>query len=149
MPRAHPIGDDVLRLIFTACHPLLPAASRVALTLKVVAGLSTAEIARAPGWCRNTVAQRIVRAKRTLSRRACRSRCRRRQLGERGLGAGGDLPDLQRGYTATAGSHWMRPDLTTEALRLGHMLAALAPRAEVHGLLALMELQASRGGAHR
>lgn len=148
--RADPIGDDVLRLIFTACHPLLPAASRVALTLKVVAGLSTAEIARAGLVPEATVAQRIVRAKRTLSEaRVPFALPPAAALGER-LASVLEVIYLiyNEGYTATAGSHWMRPDLTAEALRLGHMLAALAPqRAEVHGLLALMELQASRAAA--
>ncbi|MCL4183183.1 MAG: RNA polymerase sigma factor [Burkholderiaceae bacterium] len=148
--RADRIGDDLLRLMFTACHPVLSTEAQVALTLKLLGGLSSAEIARAFLVPEPTIAQRIVRAKRTLS--AARVPF--------------DLPEpaalaprlasvlqvvyliFNEGYTATAGEDWMRPALCDEATRLGRMLAELAPNEpEVHGLLALMELQASRTAA--
>jgi RNA polymerase sigma factor (sigma-70 family) len=148
--RADPIGDDLLRLIFTACHPVLSPEARVALTLKLLGGLSTAEIARAFLVPEPTVAQRIVRAKRTLAEARVPFE----------LPGGDELASrlasvlqvvylvFNEGYTATAGDDWMRPALCDEALRLGRVLAGLAPNeAEVHGLLALMELQASRGAA--
>ena len=141
------IGDDVLRLIFTAAHPVLPLESRVALTLRCLGGLSTGEIARAFLIPEPTAAQRIVRAKRTLA----------------ATGVAFELPSQQQmsdrlasvlqviylvfneGYSATAGEDWMRPALTEEALRLGRVLAGLVPQEpEVHGLLALMEIHASR-----
>jgi RNA polymerase sigma factor (sigma-70 family) len=144
------IGDDVLRLIFTACHPVLSTEARIALTLKTVAGLTTQEIARACLVPEPTLAQRLVRAKRTL----------------RDAGVPFELPApealserlesvlqvvyliFNEGYTATAGDDWMRPALCDEALRLGRLLARLAPtEPEVHGLVALMELQASRAKA--
>ncbi|MDR7376125.1 RNA polymerase sigma factor (sigma-70 family) [Rhodoferax ferrireducens] len=148
--RANEIGDDLLRLIFTACHPLLSTEARVALTLKLLCGLTTHEIARAFLVAEPTVAQRIVRAKRTLAEaRVPFELPRGAALGER-LASVLEVVYLvfNEGYTATAGEDWMRPALTQEALRLGRMLAGLAPHAaEVHGLLALMELQASRTAA--
>lgn len=141
------IGDDVLTLLFTACHPALTRDSQVALTLKAVGGLSTEEIARAFIVPKATIAQRIVRAKRTL----------------RDSGIAFEIPEadetgprlatvlgiiylvFNEGYSATAGENWMRKELSREALRLGRILASLAPEEpEVHGLLALMEIQASR-----
>ncbi|MBX3615222.1 MAG: RNA polymerase sigma factor, partial [Burkholderiaceae bacterium] len=148
--RADAIGDDLLRLIFTACHPVLSPQARVALTLKLLGGLSTAEIARAFLVPEPTIAQRIVRAKRTLAEARVPFE----------LPPGPELATrlasvlqvvyliFNEGYTATAGDDWMRPALCDEALRLGRVLAGLAPREpEVHGLLALMELQASRSAA--
>jgi len=150
--RSDDIGDDLLRLMFTACHPVLSGEARVALTLKLLAGLTTHEIARAYLVAEPTIAQRIVRAKRTL----------------REAGVPFEVPQgaelaprlasvleavyliFNEGYTATAGADWMRPPLCNEALRLGRVLAELAPReAEVHGLVALMELQASRTAARQ
>jgi RNA polymerase sigma factor (sigma-70 family) len=145
--RADQIGDDLLRLIFTACHPVLSAEARVALTLKMLGGLSTAEIARAFLVSESTLAQRIVRAKRTLSEaRVPFELPRGDALGER-LASVLEVIYLifNEGYTATEGADWVRQDLCQEALRLGRVLAGLAPNEpEVHGLLALMELQASR-----
>ena len=144
------LGDDLLRLIFTACHPVLPPESRVALTLKLLGGLSTAEIARAYLVPEATLAQRLVRAKRTLAdARVPFELPPPEQLGER-LASVLEVVYLvfNEGYTATSGADWMRPALCDEALRLGRMLAELAPQeAEVHGLLALMEIQASRTAA--
>jgi RNA polymerase sigma factor (sigma-70 family) len=138
---------DLLRLIFTACHPVLSAEARVALTLKMLGGLSTAEIARAFLVSESTLAQRIVRAKRTLSEaRVPFELPRGDALGER-LASVLEVIYLifNEGYTATEGADWVRQDLCQEALRLGRVLAGLAPNEpEVHGLLALMELQASR-----
>jgi RNA polymerase sigma-70 factor, ECF subfamily len=141
------IDDDLLRLIFTACHPVLPVQARVALTLRLVGGLTTAEIARAYLAPEPTIAQRIVRAKKTLA----------------GARVPFEVPDPQQrparlssvleviylifneGYSATAGDDWMRPALCEDAVRLGRILAQLAPgEPEVHGLAALMEIQASR-----
>ncbi|MEA3395352.1 MAG: RNA polymerase sigma factor [Pseudomonadota bacterium] len=148
--RADEIGDDLLRLIFTACHPVLSAEMRAALTLKLLAGLSTHEIARAFLVSEPTLAQRIVRAKRTLREaRVPFELPRGAVLGER-LASVLEVVYLvfNEGYTATAGEDWMRPALVDEALRLGRMLAELAAdEPEVHGLLALMELQASRTAA--
>jgi RNA polymerase sigma factor (sigma-70 family) len=144
------IGDDLLSLVFTTCHPVLSTEARVALTLRMLGGLTTAEIARAFLVQEATVAQRIVRAKRTL--------------GEAGVPfevpAGDELAVrlssvlevvyliFNEGYSATAGDDWLRPELCEDALRLGRMLAELAPREpEVHGLVALMEIQASRSAA--
>lgn len=145
--RADAIGDDMLRLIFTACHPVLVPEQRAALTLKLIAGLSTHEIARAFLVSEATLAQRIVRAKRTLSEaRVPYELPRGEALGER-LASVLEVVYLvfNEGYTATAGEDWMRPALVEEALRLGRMLAGLAPaEPEVQGLQALMELQASR-----
>jgi RNA polymerase sigma factor (sigma-70 family) len=141
------IGDDLLRLIFTACHPMLSTEARVALTLRLLGGLTTDEIARAFLVAESTVAQRIVRAKRTLSGKGVRFE----------MPTPADLPDrlssvleviylvFNEGYSATAGQDWMRPALCEEALRLGRILASLLPgEPEVHGLVALMEIQASR-----
>jgi RNA polymerase sigma factor (sigma-70 family) len=148
--RQDDIGDDLLRLIFTACHPVLSTDARVALTLKLLGGLSTHEIARAFLVPEPTIAQRIVRAKRTLAEaRVPYEVPRGDALAER-LGSVLEVVYLvfNEGYTATAGDDWMRPALAQEALRLGRMLAGIAAREpEVHGLLALMELQASRMAA--
>jgi RNA polymerase sigma factor (sigma-70 family) len=148
--RADEIGDDLLRLIFTACHPVLSTEARVALTLKLLGGLTTHEIARAYLVPEPTIAQRIVRAKRALGEaRVPFELPRGDALGER-LASVLEVVYLifNEGYTATAGEDWMRPGLCDEALRLGRMLAELAPRqSEVHGLVALMELQASRAPA--
>lgn len=141
------IKDDLLRLMFTACHPLLSLDARVALTLKLLGGLQTAEIARAFLAPAATVAQRIVRAKRTLGEaRVPFELPPPDELGGR-LGAVLEVVYLvfNEGYTATAGEDWLRPALIDEALRLGRILAELAPEEpETHGLVALMELQASR-----
>jgi len=145
--RQDEIGDDLLRLIFTACHPLLSTEARVALTLKLLAGLTTHEIARAYLVPEPTIAQRIVRAKRTLSEAKVPFEVPRGQELQQRLGSVLEAIYLvfNEGYTATAGEDWMRPALVEEALRLGRILAGLAPQhAEVHGLVALMELQASR-----
>ncbi len=148
--RADVIGDDLLRLMFTACHPVLPVEARVALTLKLLAGLTTHEIARAFLVPEPTLAQRIVRAKRTLSEaRVPFELPRGEALGER-LGSVLEVVYLifNEGYTATAGDDWMRPALCDEALRLARMLGELARgESEVHGLVALLELQASRTAA--
>ncbi|WP_432933909.1 RNA polymerase sigma factor [Microbispora sp. CA-135349] len=138
------IRDDMLRLIFTACHPALTTDARVALTLRLLGGLSTGEIARAFLAGEPTVAQRIVRAKRTLAAKGVRFEMP--APAER-LASVLEVVYLifNEGYSATAGNDWTRPDLCHEALRLGRLLAGLLPReAEVHGLAALMELQASR-----
>jgi RNA polymerase sigma factor (sigma-70 family) len=144
------IGDDLLRLIFTACHPVLPREAQVALTLRLLGGLSTDEIARAFLQPEPTVAQRIVRAKRTLAGAQVAFElpppAQRAERLEAVLGV--IYLIFNEGYAATAGNDWMRPALCEEALRLGRVLAGLAPREpEVHGLVALMELQASRAGA--
>jgi RNA polymerase sigma factor (sigma-70 family) len=148
--RQDDIGDDLLRLIFTACHPVLPAEARVALTLRLLGGLTTHEIARAFLLPEPTIAQRIVRAKRTLAEAHVPYEVPRgAELAPR-LASVLEVVYLvfNEGYTATAGADWMRPELAQEALRLGRMLAGIAPREpEVHGLLALMELQASRMAA--
>ncbi|HXR63053.1 MAG TPA: RNA polymerase sigma factor [Rudaea sp.] len=142
-----PIGDDLLRLMFTACHPVLSTEARVALTLRLLGGLTTDEIARAFLVPEPTIAQRIVRAKRSLSDAQVPFEVpRAEELGER-LASVLEVIYLifNEGYTATAGSDWMRPQLCEEALRLGRILVGLAPReAEAQGLVALMELQASR-----
>jgi len=141
------VGDDLLRLVFMTCHPIVPAEGRVALTLRLLGGLTTAEIARAFLVPEATVAQRIVRARRTLADARV----------EFEMPAGGELAArrasvlevvyfvFNEGYAATAGDAWTRPELCEEALRLGRIVAELAPaEPEVHGLVALMELQASR-----
>jgi RNA polymerase sigma factor (sigma-70 family) len=141
------IGDDLLRLIFIACHPVLSAEARAALTLRLIGGLTTHEIARAFLASEPTIAQRIVRAKRTLAEKKIRFE----------IPSPGELTDrvasvldviyliFNEGYAATAGQDWIRPELCAEALRLGRVLAGLMPRnVEVQGLVALMELQASR-----
>jgi RNA polymerase sigma factor (sigma-70 family) len=144
------IEDDLLRLVFTTCHPVLSAEARVALTLRVLGGLTTEEVARAYLVPESTVAQRIVRAKKKLA----------------SAGVGFEVPPpgefadrlesvlevvylvFNEGYSATAGEDWLRPELCHDALRLGRVLAGLLPREpEVHGLLALMEIQASRSRA--
>jgi len=144
------IGDDLLRLIFTACHPALPMDSRVALTLRCLGGLSTDEIARAFLIPQASAAQRIVRAKRTLTAKNVAFELPGPQeLAER-LASVLEVVFLifNEGYSATAGADWMRPALCEEALRLGRILAGLVPaEPEVHGLVALMEIQASRSVA--
>ena len=148
--RQDDIGDDLLRLIFTACHPLLSADARVALTLKLLGGLITHEIARAYLVAEPTIAQRIVRAKRALGEaRVPFEVPRGGALAER-LASVLEVVYLifNEGYSATSGDDWMRPALCDEALRLARMLAELAPQqAEAQGLLALMEIQASRTAA--
>ncbi|MGB4858576.1 MAG: RNA polymerase sigma factor [Dokdonella sp.] len=144
------IGDDLLRLIFVACHPILPAEARVALTLRLLGGLSTDEIARAFLLPEATIAQRIVRAKRTLAQQPVAFEVpRRAELSERLDSVLGVIYLIfNEGYAATSGSDWMRPGLCEEALRLGRVLAGLVPNeSEVHALVALMEIQASRAGA--
>lgn len=145
-----PIDDDVLRLVFTACHPALSRESQVALTLRVVGGLTTEEIARMLLVPVATVQQRIVRAKKTLA--AARVPFETPDPAEWGERLGGVLGVVYlvftEGYAATSGDRWIRTDLANEALRLGRVLAGLLPREpEVHGLVALMELQASRFAA--
>jgi len=141
------VGDDLLRLIFTACHPVLPKEARIALTLRLLGGLTTEEIARAFLVPEPTMAQRIVRAKKTLSEAKVPYEVPAgAELGER-LASVLEVVYLifNEGYSATAGEDWVRPGLCEEALRLGRILAARAPdEPEVHGLVALMELQASR-----
>jgi RNA polymerase sigma factor (sigma-70 family) len=144
------IGDDLLRLMFTACHPVVSPEARVALTLRLLGGLTTDEIARAFLLPEPTVAQRIVRAKRTLSE--ARVPFEVPQKDERAARLASVLEVIylvfNEGYSATAGEDWTRPALCDEALRLGRILAELAPQEpEVHGLVALMEIQASRSHA--
>jgi RNA polymerase sigma factor (sigma-70 family) len=144
------IGDDLLRLIFTACHPLLSREARAALTLRMIGGLTTEEIARAFLTSEPTIAQRIVRAKRTLSKSGLAYETPRGPELAIRLASVLEVIYLvfNEGYTATVGDDWMRPQLCDEALRLGRILAALAPvEPEVHGLLSLMELHASRTAA--
>ena len=144
------IGDDLLRLVFTACHPVLPREARVALTLRLLGGLSTDEIARAFLVPEATMAQRIVRAKRTLSDKQVPFEVPRGDDRFERLASVLEVIYLvfNEGYAATAGDDWLRPALCEEALRLGRILVGLVPREpEVHGLLALMELQASRSKA--
>ena len=144
------IGDDLLRLIFVACHPLLSMEARVALTLRLLCGLSTDEIARAFLVPEATVAQRIVRAKRTLGEADVPFEVPRREELPARLSSvlGVVYLVFNEGYSATAGDDWMRPALCAEALRLCRVLVGLAPReAEAFGLLALMEIQASRAAA--
>jgi predicted RNA polymerase sigma factor len=144
------IGDDLLRLIFIACHPVLSAEARAALTLRLIGGLTTHEIARAFLVPEPTIAQRIVRAKRTLADKKVPF-----EIPAPGQLAGRVASVLEviylifnEGYSATSGEDWIRPELCAEALRLGRVLAGLLPRQiEVHGLAALMELQSSRIGA--
>jgi RNA polymerase sigma factor (sigma-70 family) len=144
------IGDDLLRLMFISCHPVLSSEARAALTLRLLGGLTTDEIARAFLISEPTVAQRIVRAKRTLSEAHVPFEIpRKAELASR-LSSVLEVIYLifNEGYSATAGSDWMRPTLCEEALRLGRILAELAPEEpEVHGLVALMEIQASRSRA--
>jgi RNA polymerase sigma-70 factor, ECF subfamily len=144
------VGDDLLRLMFTACHPVLSTEARVALTLRLVGGLTTEEIARAFLVPTATIAQRIVRAKRTLAEAKVPFEV------PRGADLAARLSSVlevlylvfNEGYSATAGDDWMRPALCDDAVRLGRILAGLAPEEpEVHGLVALMEIQASRSKA--
>jgi RNA polymerase sigma-70 factor, ECF subfamily len=142
-----PVGDDLLRLMFIACHPVLSTEARTALTLRLLGGLSTDEIARAFLVPEPTVAQRIVRAKRTLSEARVPFEVPRGPDLEARLASVLEVIYLvfNEGYSATAGEDWMRPALCEEALRLGRILATLMPsEPEVHGLVALMEIQASR-----
>ena len=144
------IGDDLLRLVFISCHPVLSPEGRVALTLRLLGGLTTEEIARAFLMPEPTVAQRIVRAKRTLAEKRVPFEVPRGD--ERAARLSSVLEVLylifNEGYSATAGDDWMRAGLCEEALRLGRILAELAPQEpEVHGLVALMEIQASRSHA--
>jgi RNA polymerase sigma factor (sigma-70 family) len=144
------IGDDLLRLMFTACHPVLSSEARVALTLRLLGGLTTDEIARAFLVPEPTIAQRIVRAKRTLAEaRVPFEVPRGDELAARLASVLGVIYLIfNEGYAATAGDDWMRPGLCEDALRLGRILAELAPgEPEVHGLVALMEIQASRARA--
>jgi RNA polymerase sigma factor (sigma-70 family) len=141
------INDDLLRLVFTACHPVLPAASRVALTLRVLGGLTTAEIARAYLLPEATIAQRIVRAKRSLASEKVPFEVPGPAERPARLAAVLEVIYLifNEGYSATAGDDWMRPALCSDAVRLARVLAQLMPsEPEVHGLAALVELQASR-----
>src|SRR5467141_797261 len=144
------VGDDLLRLVFISCHPVLSTEARVALTLRLLGGLSTEEIARAFLVPEPTIAQRIVRAKRTLAKERVPFEV------PRGADLAARLASVleviylvfNEGYSATAGDDWMRPALCEDALRLGRILAELVPdEPEVHGLVALMEIQASRLGA--
>ncbi|GAA4340049.1 RNA polymerase sigma factor [Variovorax defluvii] len=144
------VGDDLLRLVFTACHPVLSPEARVALTLRLLGGLSTDEIARSFLVPEATIAQRIVRAKRALA--AARVPFEAPRAAELGARLASVLEVIylvfNEGYSATAGDDWMRPALCEEALRLGRILAGLMPdEPEVHGLVALMEIQASRSAA--
>jgi RNA polymerase sigma factor (sigma-70 family) len=141
------IDDDLLRLIFTACHPVLAVPARVALTLRLLGGLATAEIARAYLVPEPTIAQRIVRAKKTLAKANIPFEVPEPEHRPARLSSVLEVIYLifNEGYSATAGEDWMRPALCQEAVRLGRVLAQLAPaEPEVHGLLALMEIQASR-----
>jgi RNA polymerase sigma factor (sigma-70 family) len=145
--REDEIGDDLLRLLFVACHPVLPREGRLALTLRLLGGLTTTEIARAFLVPEATVAQRIVRAKRTLAAAKVPFEVPDKAARAARLASVLEVIYLifNEGYAATAGADWMRPALCEEALRLARMLAELAPdESEVHGLAALLELQASR-----
>ncbi len=145
-----PVSDDLLRLIFTACHPVLSAEARVALTLRLLGGLTTGEIARAFLVSEPTIAQRIVRAKRALAKANVPFEVPRGTDLTARLSSVLEVIYLifNEGYSATAGEDWMRPALCEDALRLGRTLAELVPREpEVHGLVALMEIQASRSNA--
>jgi RNA polymerase sigma factor (sigma-70 family) len=150
LPEAGEIEDDLLRLVFTACHPVLSTEARVALTLRVLGGLSTEEIARAFLVPEPTLAQRIVRAKRTLAAQRVPFEV---PQGDELAGRLSSVLEViylifNEGYAATAGDDWMRPGLCADALRLGRVLAGLMPKEpEVHGLVALMEIQASRSAS--
>ena len=142
-----PVGDDLLRLMFIACHPVLSTEARVALTLRLLGGLTTVEIARAFLVPEPTIAQRIVRAKRTLAEAQVPFEVPRAEELTARVASVLEVIYLvfNEGYSATAGDDWMRPQLCEEALRLGRILAELAPEEpEVHGIVALMEIQASR-----
>ena len=148
--RADEIGDDLLRLIFIACHPVLSTEARVALTLRLLGGLTTQEIARAYLVAEATIAQRIVRAKRTLAEARVPFELPHGEALAARIASVLEVIYLifNEGYTATAGDDWMRTELCDEALRLARILAGLAPdESEVHGLVALLELQASRAAA--
>jgi len=141
------VGDDLLRLVFISCHPVLSTEARTALTLRLLGGLTTDEIARAFLVSEPTIAQRVVRAKRTLAEKQVPFETPRGEEMEARLSSVLEVIYLifNEGYSATAGSDWMRPALCEEALRMGRILAELMPKeAEVHGLVALMEIQASR-----
>jgi RNA polymerase sigma-70 factor, ECF subfamily len=145
-----PVGDDLLRLLFISCHPVLSTEAQVALTLRLLGGLTTDEIARAFLAPETTIAQRIVRAKRILAEKQIPFEVPRgAELAARLSSVLGVVYLIfNEGYSATSGDNWMRPALCEDALRLGRILAELAPReAEVHGLVALMEIQASRSKA--
>ena len=140
------VGDDLLRLVFTACHPVLSAEARVALTLRLLGGLTTGEIARAFLVSEPAIAQRIVRAKRTLAEERVPFEVPRGAELDARLSSVLEVIYLvfNEGYTATAGDDWMRPAVCEDELRLGRILAELVPREpEAHGLVALMEIQAS------
>src|SRR5688572_1104 len=144
------VSDDLLRLMFTACHPVLTPEARAALTLRLLGGLTTDEIARASLVSEPTIAQRIVRAKRTLAKERVPFEVPRGADRDSRLSSVLEVIYLlfNEGYSATAGDDWMRPGLCEDALRLGRVLAGLMPNeAEVHGLVALMEIQASRAKA--
>src|SRR3954453_40372 len=144
------LGDELLGFIFTACHPILSGDARAALTLRVIGGLTTDEIARAFLSNEVTIAQRIVRAKKTIGKAGLRFEVPRGAERAARLSSVLEVIYLifNEGYAATAGDDWMRPELCDDALRLGRVLAGLAPdEPEVHGLVALMEIQASRAGA--
>jgi RNA polymerase sigma factor (sigma-70 family) len=144
------VGDDLLRLVFTACHPILSTEARVALTLRMLGGLTTDEIARAFLSSEPTIAQRIVRAKKTLAKAKVPFEVPRGAERAARLSSVLEVIYLifNEGYSATAGDDWMRPALCEDALRLGRVLAELMPQeAEVHGLVALMEIQSSRSRA--
>jgi RNA polymerase sigma-70 factor (ECF subfamily) len=144
------VGDDLLRLIFTACHPVLPPEARVALTLRLLGGLTTDEIARAFLVPEPTIAQRIVRAKKSLAKAGVPFEVPRGPDRSARLSSVLEVIYLvfNEGYSATAGDDWLRPALCEDSLRLGRVLAELAPgESEVHGLVALMEIQASRARA--
>ena len=146
-PEDHEISDDLLRLVFVSCHPVLPTEARVALTLRLLGGLTTQEIARAFLVPEPTVAQRIVRAKRTLTEARVPFEVPRGPALTARVSSVLEVIYLifNEGYSATAGDDWTRPELCQDALRLGRVLAELAPQeSEVHGLVALMEIQASR-----
>src|SRR5437867_1673056 len=150
IPGGHEISDDLLRLVFVSCHPVLSTEARVALTLRLLGGLTTREIARAFLVPEPTVAQRIVRAKRTLTEARVPFEVPRGPDLAARLSSVLEVIYLifNEGYSATAGDDWMRPALCEDALRLGRILAELAPQEpEVHGLVALMEIQASRSKA--
>ncbi|MEU6679236.1 sigma-70 family RNA polymerase sigma factor [Streptomyces sp. NPDC046925] len=149
-PDPDDIDDDLLRLVFTACHPVLSAEARIALTLRLLGGLTTTEIARAMLAPEPTVAQRIVRAKRTLAAKGVPFEVPYGAEREARLGSVLEVIYLifNEGYAATAGDDWLRPSLCEDALRLARVLAGLMPQeAEVHGLAALLELQTSRAAA--
>src|SRR3979490_3454051 len=144
------IGDELLRLIFTACHPLLSREARAALALRMICGLATEEIARAFLQPEATIAQRLVRAKRTLSESGLGYETPRGEELSQRLASVLEVVYLifNEGYTAARGDEWLRPQLCDEALRIGRVLATIAPHEpETHGLLALMELNASRTAA--